>query len=247
MLQIRDLSVRFGGLTAVNSVSLEIESGELFGIIGPNGAGKTTLFNALAGTVAPSAGEIRFRGGNIERLRPYIIAQLGIARTFQIVRPFSDLTVLQNVLAGFSARHCRTFWRSLGQYRRADHIAAARALLERTELSSDEGQLARNLPLGLLRRLEIARALALDPDVLLLDESFSGLSHREAGSLAALVRSLSVSGMTIVLIEHNMQIMMNLCTRLAVLDRGVLIAQGPPAAVREDENVIRAYLEGPDD
>jgi branched-chain amino acid transport system ATP-binding protein len=242
MLQTRNLTRRFAGLTAVNDVSLEVRSGEVFGVIGPNGAGKTTFFNMLSGIVPATSGDIVFKGKPIQKLQPHRIAKLGIGRTFQIVRPFSELTVLENVLAAVGVRYCSNFFSALDQSRRRKHRDVARALLQRAHVDRYEHELAGNLPLGVLRRLEIARALGLRPDLLLLDESFSGLSHREVLDLVELVRELRADGMTVILIEHNMQVTMNLCDRVAVLDRGEKIAEGPPAEITNDRRVIAAYL-----
>jgi branched-chain amino acid transport system ATP-binding protein len=242
MLNIHEATRQFGGLIAVNSVSFAVEAGEILGVIGPNGAGKTTFFNLVSGAIPLSSGKITFNGTNTGGLPAYRIAHLGIGRTFQIVRPFGELSVLENVLAGIGARFCTSFARSLQLYQRRKYLAEARALLARTHLIPYENEIARNLPLGLLRRLEIARALALMPKLILLDESFSGLSHREAGSLAELVRELRSEGMTVLLIEHNMKITMDICDRLVVLDRGCKIAEGVPNSIANDQRVIDAYL-----
>ncbi|HKN08376.1 MAG TPA: branched-chain amino acid ABC transporter ATP-binding protein/permease, partial [Pseudomonadota bacterium] len=208
LLQTRDLTRRFGGLVAVNGVSIEVFPREIFGVIGPNGAGKTTFFNLLSGIISCSSGEIRFKEGGIGDLAPHRIARLGIGRTFQIVRPFGELSVMDNVFAGLGSRYCTGFVDALGLHSRKSFREEARAILAQANLGEYENETACNLPLGLLRRLEIARALGLRPDLILLDESFSGLSHREAQSLLDLVRSLRAGGMTIILIEHNMQITM---------------------------------------
>ena len=242
LLQTRDLTRSFGGLVAVNKVSIEVFPREIFGVIGPNGAGKTTFFNLLSGTIPCSSGEIRFKNADIHALSPHRIARRGIGRTFQIVRPFAQLSVMDNVLAGLGSRYCTGFVHALGLHSRKSFRAEARSILARTNLGEYENETAGNLPLGLLRRLEIARTLGLRPDLILLDESFSGLSHREAQSLLDLVRNLRAAGATIILIEHNMQITMQVCDRIAVLDGGVKIAEGSPREIQNDAAVIAAYL-----
>lgn len=242
ILETRNLTRRFGGLVAVNNVSLTVAAREIFGVIGPNGAGKTTFFNLLSGTVPCSGGEIQLRNKPIHGLPAYRIAQRGVGRTFQIVRPFSQLTVLENVLAGIGARYCTGLLGALGQHHNPVHRDEARSILEQTGLADYENETSRNLPLGLLRRLEIARALGLRPELILLDESFSGLSHRECGPLFDLVQSLRSRGSTIILIEHNMQITMNICDRIAVLNHGVKIAEGLPDEIRSNQAVVAAYL-----
>jgi branched-chain amino acid transport system ATP-binding protein len=242
MLSIREATRHFGGLTAVSQVSFDVAKGEILGVIGPNGAGKTTFFNLVCGAIPLSGGSIAFDGHDITGLAPHRIAHLGIGRTFQIVRPFAELSVLDNVLAGMGASACKSFIGALQLCRREKYFERARKILASTRLLAVEKDIARNLPLGLLRRLEIARALALQPKLLLLDESFSGLSHKETESLSALVLDLRANGMTVLLIEHNMQITMNLCDRLVVLDRGQKIAEGTPDSIRSNERVVSAYL-----
>lgn len=242
MLQIRNVTRSFGGLIAVNDVSLDVAPSQIFGVIGPNGAGKTTFFNLVSGAIRCSSGEIRFKGAPTHGLPPHKIARLGIGRTFQIVRPFGELTVLENVLSGIGVQYCTSFFRSLGLSSRRKYRNKARELLQRTNLERYQDELAVNLPLGLLRRLEIARALALNPTLLLLDESFSGLSHLEIQSLSEMVRSLCKDGISVILIEHNMQVTMSLCERVAVLEHGRKIADGTPDEIRSDERVIAAYL-----
>jgi branched-chain amino acid transport system ATP-binding protein len=242
LLQTRNVTRRFGGLNAVQNVSLDVRGGEIFGIIGPNGAGKTTFFNLLSGTIPCTAGQIIFKGMEIQGRRPHDIARLGVARTFQIVRPFVELTVIENVLSAIGVRFCTNFFSALGRSRKRAHIETARTLLKRTQLERYERETTANLPLGILRRLEIARALGISPELILLDESFSGLSHREALDLADLIRQLRAQGMTILMIEHNVKITMDLCERVAVLDRGEMIAQGLPHEICSDQRVISAYL-----
>ena len=231
LLEVRDVTMRFGGLTALKQVSLVADQG-ILGLIGPNGAGKTTLFNCISGFLRPTEGEVLFQGQPIHRRRPHQIVALGIARTFQIVKPFSDLTVEENVLSGLGKPiypRLHAFWqRTDGPEARA----RVQGLLERVGL----------LPFGLQRRLEIARALATEPRLLLLDEPAAGLTSGEAESLAALVRQLAEEGMAIILIEHNMRFAMNLCHRLVVLNRGEILAEGRPEEIQRNEAVIDAYL-----
>ncbi|HIQ05402.1 MAG TPA: ABC transporter ATP-binding protein [Anaerolineae bacterium] len=242
ILEVVEVSKYFGGLHALEGVTMHVEEGEILGLIGPNGAGKTTLFNVISGFLHPTAGEVRLRSRPIHRLRPHQVAALGVARTFQIVKPFTDLTVRENVLAGYGHRYYPTSQVFLQRYRAPQPVAEANRILSLTELMAQAEQLAGSLPIGLLRRLEIARALAMEPSLLLLDEPAAGLTRVEAEALATLVRTLRVRGITVVVIEHNMAFAMGLCDRIVVLAQGEVIAEGPPATVQTDERVINAYL-----
>jgi branched-chain amino acid transport system ATP-binding protein len=247
MLAVRGLTKRFDGLIAIRDVDLDVPRGQIVGVLGPNGAGKTTLFNILSGIFPSTAGDIVFDGRSLVGLRCEEIARLGIGRTFQIVRPFTELTSLENVLAAMGSAHHGRACGAFRRYDRTEHLEQAYTLLKMTELAAYADTMAANLPLGLLRRLEIARALGLSPKLLLLDESFSGLSHAEAEALSTLVRRLCETGMTILLIEHNMHVAMRLCDRIAVLDRGEKIAEGVPADILSNPLVITAYLGAGDD
>jgi branched-chain amino acid transport system ATP-binding protein len=242
ILDVRGLTKRFGGLVAVDDVSLQVPEGHVYGVLGPNGAGKTTFFNLLSGVFRPDAGDIVFTGRPIQRSTPHEIARCGVGRTFQIVRPFAELTVLQNVLSSIAASGAHHLSALLAKYEASPHVERARELLRLTGLAGQEEQTARNLPLGMLRRLEVARALGLNPKLLLLDESFSGLSSVEIDAQMKLVRELQARGMTMLLIEHNMKVAMTLCETIAILDRGRKIAEGSPDQIRNDPCVIEAYL-----
>jgi branched-chain amino acid transport system ATP-binding protein len=241
LLEVRDVVRRFGGLEALRGVSLSAHD-EILGLIGPNGAGKTTLFNIICGFLRPTAGEVVFEGRPIQRKRAHEITQAGIARTFQIVKPFSDLTVLDNILSGLGCPAYPTASAFLGRYRAPEAVAKARELAVFVGLSGWLDAPAGNLPIGLQRRLEIARALGTRPRLLLLDEPAAGLTAGEADELAALVRRLQAQGMAVIVIEHNMVFAMGLCDRVVVLAGGQIIAHGTPAEIQSDERVINAYL-----
>jgi len=241
-LEVRDVSISFGGLKALDAVSLTVAPGRVLGVIGPNGAGKTSLFNIISGVLRPTGGTIRLNGEPIQGLRPDAISQLGIGRTFQIVRPFQNLSVLENVLVAYGAKHYMRPLACVRKYMDGAAVDAAMQLLASTGLQGHAHLAARTLPLGLQRRLEIARILALDAQVLLLDEPFSGLSAEEADSQKKLVLELKRQGRAIVLIEHNMEIAVDLCDWFVVLNFGRQIAEGVPSEVCENPMVIEAYL-----
>jgi branched-chain amino acid transport system ATP-binding protein len=248
VLKLNDLTIKFGGLVAVNDFSLEIEKGELVGLIGPNGAGKTTVFNIVTGQYEPTQGKVFLEGQDITGWRPHLIAAAGIARTFQNVRLFTGLTVLDNVLV---SQHLRLKSRFLsaafhlpaysGEERKVR--ATAMELLERLELTPYARELAGSLPYGQQRRLEIARALATNPKLLLLDEPAAGMNPEETARLMKFIcRIRDEFDLTIFLIEHDMKLVMGICERIRVIDYGISIAEGGPREIKRDPRVIAAYL-----
>lgn len=250
LLEIADLSKRFGGLSAVQNVGIEIERGEIAAMIGPNGAGKSTVFNLITGVYQPCAGRITFAGTRIDRRPTYQITDAGIARTFQNIRLFGFMSALDNVMTGEHPRMHAKLWDSLlhtrvGRKEEARVRERARELLGFVGLDGDAEGYARNLPYGLQRRLEIARALASDPKLLLLDEPAAGMNPSEKLDLLELIRRIRDLGTTIFLIEHDMSVVMQISERILVLDHGEPIARGTPAEIRSNSAVIEAYLGAP--
>lgn len=247
ILSLEHVSKNFGGLAALSEVSFGVGQGEIVGVIGPNGAGKTTLFNLITGVFSPTSGRISFREQPIVGLRPHKVTELGISRTFQNIRLFGHMTALENIMVG---SHCRThaglwqgFWRTRGQ--RAEELLIRKKseeLLELVGIADERDTPAGSLPYGKQRRLEIARAMGADPELLLLDEPTAGMNESETEDLRLLIKKIQAMQKAVVLIEHDMHLVMNVCERLVILNFGRKIAEGLPEEIRENKDVIEAYL-----
>ena len=247
LLRATNITQRFGGLTAVDNVNFELNRGEVVGIIGPNGAGKTTFFNVLTGMYDPTEGKVYFKDRDITGMKPFEITEYGLARTFQNIRLFSGMTVLENVMVGLTCRTKANLFDAVfrtPRHRNEEAAAEKRALeiLEITGLADFRYHYATSLPYGLQRRLEIARAIASDPAVLLLDEPAAGMNEQETTDLMEFILKLKGLGYSILLIEHDMRFVMSICERIYVLNHGKLIAEGKPQEIKADPLVIEAYL-----
>lgn len=250
LLDVKNVSKHFGGLTAVGDVTMHLDTGELVGLIGPNGAGKTTLFNLLTGVYEPSEGSISLDGTLLNGEKPYKIASLGLSRTFQNIRLFKDMTVLENVLVGMANQnnpHIFSSFFRLPKFYQSEKELRQKALnlLSIFKLESEADTLAKNLPYGEQRRLEIVRALATNPKILFLDEPAAGMNPQETAELTQLIRKIKEEfNITIMLIEHDMNLVMEVTERIYVLEYGRLIAHGTPDEIKTNQRVIEAYLGG---
>lgn len=247
LLEIKNLTKRFGGITAVDSCSFDVREGEILGLIGPNGSGKTTVFNLITNIYQPDSGSIRFKGEPLKNMKTHEIANLGIGRTFQLIRLFPKLTVMDNMLIARKYVHGENMWPQIFRKKhveKEDESNRGRAMEMLTVVNLDKkaNDLAQNLSYGQQKLLEISRALATEPQLLLLDEPIAGVNPTMAKNILAIIKKLNKQGKTIVIVEHNMNIVMKICKRIVVLDYGKEIAAGTPSKIKKNKKVIEAYL-----
>lgn len=247
LLEIRNVSKYFGGLEAVGNVDFDVDQGEIKGLIGPNGAGKTTLFNVISGVYHPTSGRVVFKGKDIAHLKPHAIAKMGLVRTFQATTLFNSFSVLKNVLAGYHLHSKVNFWGALFNTpatvkRERDIEKKAMEILEFMGLSKYKDELALNLPHGYQRALGISIALAAEPELLMLDEPVTGMNPEETMEMMGVINKIRDRAITVLLIEHDMRVVMDLCEKITVLNFGKKLAEGPPEEIRKNKDVIEAYL-----
>lgn len=247
MLDVKNVSMIFGGLVALNKVNLKVEKGEIRGLIGPNGSGKTTMINVITGFYNPTSGDVTFKDTNISRYTPYNICKKGLVRTFQNINLFPQMTALENVLTGYSSQMKSSLTRTIFNFKsfrqeEKQYRDMADEIIKFVGLSGKENTKACNLPYGQQRLLEIGRALATKPELILLDEPVAGMNDQESDEVAILVKKLQQNDITVLLIEHHMRFVMNLCEKLTVFNSGVVIAEGSPKEIQNNEEVIEVYL-----